>query len=224
MIPSPMNPTLLIALTIQIGSNPAEPLESTRRRFVFATDPAAVAEVVDVAEEERIVDLAAARLVPARIVGHLQVPDSPEVMFDRAGEIALHHLHMVNVVLQAKVLAPDRADDLERLRAAADVESGDVAGVDRLEEEANPGRPEARGGEAQILDQRLANRLRMRAARRNAGEAVQLLAAERARVLDRAPDAVLELADALGVASDAALAGGPVAGRQVVQDLRQTVL
>ncbi|MND00288.1 hypothetical protein D3C83_188460 [compost metagenome] len=55
--------------------------------------------------------------------------------------------------------------------------------------------------------------------RANAGQAIDLLATERGRVLDRLCDAFLEFLRPAGVAADAALALRPVAGRQVVQDL-----
>ena len=57
--------------------------------------------------------------------------------------------------------------------------------------------------------------------RRDAGEAVHLLAAERGRVFDRLPDTVLELSDAVGMACDAALALRPVAGGEVMQHLNE---
>ncbi len=58
---------------------------------------------------------------------------------------------------------------------------------------------------------------------RDADEAVDLLAAERGRIGDRLVDAGLELLDAVGEHGDAALATGPVAGRQIVQDLGEAV-
>ena len=57
-------------------------------------------------------------------------------------------------------------------------------------------------------------------ARCDAGEAIQLCAAERGRI-DRLADAILELADAIGNAGDAPLALAPVAGRKIVEHLDQ---
>ena len=61
------------------------------------------------------------------------------------------------------------------------------------------------------------------AGRRLAGEAVQLRHAERGRVLDGLRHAGAELVDPVRQAGDAALAGVPVAGRQVVQHQLQAV-
>lgn len=70
------------------------------------------------------------------------------------------------------------------------------------------------GAQARILD----------AGGRLAGQAVQLLHAQRLGVLDGAVDAGAEFLDPVRVAGDAALAGVPVAGRQVVQDQLKTVV
>src|SRR5512140_3404169 len=85
MIPRPMNPILLMCLAPRsgrmrpsrlpglpfglIGSEPAQARRRRGRGFVFAADPAAVAELIDTAEEERVVDLAGPRLVATGIVG-----------------------------------------------------------------------------------------------------------------------------------------------------------
>ena len=55
------------------------------------------------------------------------------------------------------------------------------------------------------------------------GEAVDLLAVQRGGVLDGFGNAVAELAYPVGVAGDAALARVPVAGGQVVENLREAV-
>ncbi len=64
---------------------------------------------------------------------------------------------------------------------------------------------------------------RRHAGGRNADQAVQLRDAQRLRIFDRAADAVAELGNAIGQARDAAFAGFPMAGRQVVQDETQAV-
>jgi hypothetical protein len=53
--------------------------------------------------------------------------------------------------------------------------------------------------------------------------AIDLRASQRLRVVDCPCDAVLKFADALGMTGDAALAGRPIARRQVVQHLDQPV-
>ena len=62
------------------------------------------------------------------------------------------------------------------------------------------------------------------AGRHDAGEAIQLRAAERGGVLDGPRDALFELRDALRMTGNAAFAGPPVARGQVVEHLRQAVL
>ena len=66
-------------------------------------------------EQERIVDFAGARLVAAGIVGELDMRDPRQVLLHRAGEIALHDLHVIDVVLQEEIVRADLVDELERL-------------------------------------------------------------------------------------------------------------
>src|SRR6185312_5812772 len=75
-----------------------------------------------------------------------------------------------------------------------------------------------------ILDQRGADARGVRIGRRNARETVDLRTAKRRRVLDRAIDAVAELALPPWNAPDAALARRPIAGGQVVQHLLKTMV
>ena len=65
------------------GSRPAEAGFGIGRRPVFAADPAAEAELVDLLEDEGPVDLAGAGLVAARVVGDLHVGDQRQVLLDR---------------------------------------------------------------------------------------------------------------------------------------------
>ena len=104
-----------------------------------------------------------------------------------------------------------------------DVEARDVALVDRLEQELDAGVGEARRRVLQVRDQRRLQRGGVHARRRDAGEAVDLRAAERLPVADRGRDRGAELVDPVGQAADAALAARPVAGRQVEQRLREAV-
>ena len=69
-------------------------------------------------EQERVVDFAGARLVAARIVGKLDMGDPAEILLDGAGEIALHHLHVVDVVLDEDVVRAGLLDDRHRLLGA----------------------------------------------------------------------------------------------------------
>jgi hypothetical protein len=79
-------------------------------------------------------------------------------------------------------------------------------------------------GESQVLDEGVVQGLGVRALGRDAGQAVDPRAAEGGGVVDRPADPVLELADPIGVAGDAALAGRPIARRQVVQHLAEAAL
>ena len=83
---------------------------------------------------------------------------------------------------------------------------------------------ELAGGVGQVFDEHLFQLGAIDALRRDAGEAVDLAAAERPGIGDRGVDAAAELVDAVGQHRDAALALAPVAGRQVEQHLRQSVL
>src|SRR4051812_34054775 len=52
---------------------PGQAFECRGARLVLAADPAAIADRIEMAEQERIVDLAGAGLVTAGIVGELDV-------------------------------------------------------------------------------------------------------------------------------------------------------
>jgi hypothetical protein len=82
----------------------------------------------------------------------------------------------------------------------------------------------ARGCEAQVVDHRRVSAAGIDAWAWNADEAVQLRHFEDLGIVDRTADTFLELADAIRQAGNAAFAGFPVAGGQVVQHELQTVL
>src|ERR1700674_2445871 len=84
--------------------------------------------------------------------------------------------------------------------------------------------PAAGGGEFEILHEGLAHFVGGGILWRNAGQAVDLLAAKRCGVLDRLAYAILELFLSARNRCDATLPGSPVTRRQVVQDLSQTML
>src|SRR3546814_2854336 len=79
----------------EVGAQPAEAPGGAGLGLVLAADPALVAHAVDGVEQEGVVDLAAARLVAAGIVGELHVRDLAEVLLDGACQVALHHLHVI---------------------------------------------------------------------------------------------------------------------------------
>jgi hypothetical protein len=80
------------------------------------------------------------------------------------------------------------------------------------------------GGELEVLDQGGAAGRRIGAGGRYAGHGVQPLNAQRGGVGKRFGNAGAELVFAAGNAGDAALAGGPVAGGHVVDDVFQMVV
>jgi hypothetical protein len=146
------------------------------------------------------------------------VADRREVAFDRRGQFAFHALHVIDVVLQEQVVGADRADHVEPFRRAVQREARDVEAVARLDEQADAFAPERIGREAQVVDHRDERLVACRAGRRNADQAVQLRHLQRLRIFDRAADAVLEFADAIGQARDPALALIPVGGQVVQHD------
>ena len=123
-----------------------------------------------------------------------------------------------------RLSTPTSSMIVERLLRARQEEAGNVEGVDRLDQQLDAGVLQLVGGEAQVVDERRAAAF----SGRHAGGAMparqlSCLQPSALRVVDGLADAVLEFADAVRVAGDAALAGGPVAGGQVVQHLRQAV-
>ena len=108
-------------------------------RLVLAADPAGVADLVEPAEQEVVVDLACSGLVAAGIVGDLHMGDAREQCLHRRREFALHALHVVDVVLQPEVGLADFVEQGERLAAAGQVEAGNVVAVDRFDEQLDPG-------------------------------------------------------------------------------------
>src|SRR5271165_2657026 len=75
------------------ASEPAEPLERGGLGLVLAADPSVVAELVDTAEQEVIIDFAGPGLVTAGIVGNLNMRDAIEMLRDRRRKFAFCALH-----------------------------------------------------------------------------------------------------------------------------------
>ncbi len=59
---------------------------------------------------------------------------------DGAHQVALHDLRMVDVELELQVVGPDLVHDGEALPGPVDEEPWNVAAVDRLQQEFDPGR------------------------------------------------------------------------------------
>jgi hypothetical protein len=62
-----------------------------------------VAQRPEPPEQERKIDFTGARLMTTGIVGQLNMTDAREIGLQRAGQIALHHLGVVDVVLQREI-------------------------------------------------------------------------------------------------------------------------
>ena len=73
--------------------------------------------------------------MPAGIVGDLDVRDCGHRRFEAAGEIALHHLHVVDVGLQMEIVGADPSHEPQGVVAAIEEKARHVAGVDRLDQE-----------------------------------------------------------------------------------------
>src|SRR3954471_6669636 len=193
---------------------PRQAFERITARIVFASYPAGVADPVEVREQEIEVDLAGARLVAIGNVGDLHVADASEQALERAREIALHDLHVEEVVLQPRVGLAGRVQHIDRLRAVAEEGARNAARVERLDHQLDAHFVETPRGVAHVRHQHVEM---LAIDRRQAGNAVEPRAADPGRVVDGTVDAVPELALAAWQAGDAALAAGEIAGRQVVQ-------
>jgi hypothetical protein len=119
------------------------------------------------------------------------VRDTLLVAQERADELALRALLVIEIVLQPEIVGSHLGHDLDRLADAAEIEARDVEAVDRLDQQADSGRPQLIRGEPQIVAEGCPHLVGLDARRRDTGEAVDLLAAERRRVVDRPADAVL---------------------------------
>src|SRR5439155_7904202 len=146
------------------------------------------------------------------------------VALDGGGEITLHDLHVINVILQPKIVRADFIDDGKRLLRAVEIETRNVTGVARLDQQSNAGRLELVGGKPEVGCKGVAHRLRGDSWRCDPGQAVDLLAPQGARILDRFAYTILKFSDALRQTGDTALTLGPVTGRQVVKYLNEPIL
>src|SRR5207249_11343792 len=150
--------------------------------------------------------------------------DPLEIALDGGGEIALHDLHVINVILQPKVVGADLIDDGKRLLRAVEVETRNVTGVARLDQEPDAGRLELFRGKPEVGCKGFAHLLRDDSWRSDPGQAVDLLAPQGARILDRFAYTILKFSDALRQTGDTALTLRPVTGRQVVKYLNEPIL
>jgi uncharacterized protein len=167
-----------------------------------------------VTQEKIEIDLARSRLVALGHVGDLHVANASEEPLERAREIALHDLHVEDVVLQPRIRFAGGVQHIDGLRAGRQKEAGNAARVERLDDELDADFAEAARGVADVGDEYVEV---LAIDRRESGDAIEAWTAHRACVLDAALDAVAKLPLASRQAGDAALARRHVAARQVVQ-------
>ena len=187
------------------------------RGSILAPDPSLVSDAVYEIKQEWIIDFATAGLVSPRRIGQLHVADFRKVLFDRWRQVTFHDLHVVNVVLEGKVGHICVMHDVERLGRVIQVKARNVTRVDCLNEQRDVVLCEFLAGKAQIGNVGLAHLFFAHSAWLQSCHAMQLLAIERQRVVDRLSDVVLKLPVACRVARHATVARLPIARRHVEQ-------
>ena len=165
---------------------PAEAFDGRRRAACIRSRSSRVAERVEMAEQEGVVDLAGARLVAAGIVGELHMGDARQVPLHGRGELAFHALHVVDVVLQEQIVRADLVDQLQRLLGAVQEEAGNVEVLIGSISSRMPCLLQRVGGKAQVLDQRLVQLARGRRRRARCRPGSSPAAIERLGVVDGA--------------------------------------
>ena len=130
---------------------PSEAFNGGGPRLVLTANPAAIADLVEMSKQERIIDFASARLVAAGIVGELDMRNTREMLLHRSRYIALHYLHVVDIVLNKQIIRSDIGDDLNGLLCPVQEKAGNVTGVDRLDQKSNALAREGVRRESQIL-------------------------------------------------------------------------
>ena len=82
--------------------------------------------------------------------------DALEVALDRRRQIALHDLHVIDVVLHPQIVRPHLLDDVDRLLRAIEIEARDVARVDGFDQQPDPCGFELVGCKTQVGNEGLA--------------------------------------------------------------------
>src|SRR6266849_5369769 len=210
----PLRETVAV-LTAAGAREPGETFVRSALRAVLQADGAAIAQFVEVGEECGDGLLAGARLVAARHVGDLHVPDPGEVAAQHGARILAHHAGVVLVELEAHVRRVRRVDQVDRhVRCRSEV-AGHVDGVDVLDEQGEAGLRHQRRGGAQVRDGGPAGLLARDARRRDAGERVQPARPEPLRRGDRVAHGLQEFRLAAGQGEKTALSLPPVARPRV---------
>src|SRR6266404_6106315 len=98
MVPRPIKPISIISISplsfLASGSGigrqcgvPTEAFDRRRPRLVFAPDPAAITNSVEMAEQEGIVDLTRTRLIAPGIIGKLDMGDARQMFLQGARNV-----------------------------------------------------------------------------------------------------------------------------------------
>src|SRR5712692_11362458 len=179
-------------------SRPAEAFDRAGGGAVFAADPAVITQLVEQIEEIGVVDLAAVGLVAVGHAGDLDMGVAPGEAAQMDGEITLHDLAVIEVELQFDVVAADAVEDGERLGGGVEEIAGDIARIDRLDQQGDAVRRDEVGGAAQIGDEHGSAFGFGAIGGPQAGEDVEPLAAGRQRIAQRTFGAGSEIRLAAG--------------------------
>src|SRR3981189_492178 len=113
-----------------------------------------------------------------------------EMFLQRSRYIALHHLHVVNVILNEEIIRSDIGDDLNSLPCPAQEKSRNIERVDRLYQQANIFPREGICRESQILQKHLVQLKHICTGRRDTDQTIHLTAIESLCIIDGAQDAI----------------------------------
>ena len=171
------------------------------------------------AEQERVIDLPRAGFVAPWIVRQLHMADFRKVLFDGRGQVALHDLHVIDVVLQLQVVAAHFLKQSQGLLRPVEEEAGYVPGIDGLGEQQDACRFQFFGGEAQVVDQGSTGLFFAYRVWSDTCQTIQLLAPEHSGVVNGHIHAFTKLVDPIRAAGNTALTSRPVPCGKVVQHL-----
>ena len=166
-------------------------------------------------------------LVAAGHAGDLDVADVRQPAADLGGEVALHHLRVVEIELHAQVGHGHFLADRVRVGLVVEQVARHVARVDRLDQHGDALLRRLLAGEAQVALVRAQPArpfVGVRGVGHHARHHVQARTAERMRVAQAGHDARRELVLAPRQRRETAIAGGEIARRRVDQHHLEVVL
>src|SRR5262249_1099134 len=140
------------------GLGPAEALQRAPARLVLAADPAVVAARIDFGEQPAVVEVARVGLAAVGWVGDLVMARERGVFSHRHGNVAILHLTVIDVELQAEIWLAHLVDNGARLAQLVEEVAGNVAPVDWLDHDADTRGCSLAPGPLEIGDEDLAAR------------------------------------------------------------------